>query len=31
MKIIKESGIDAFLTNDFTEGAKKAVERSKTV
>merc|ERR1712137_1404206 len=26
MKIIKESGIDAFLTNDFTTGAKKAVE-----
>lgn len=25
MKIIKESGIDAVLTNDFTEGAKKAV------
>merc|ERR1719453_1817040 len=25
MKIIKESGIDAFLTNDFTEGATKAV------
>merc|ERR1712188_281416 len=25
MKIIKESGIDAYLTNDFTEGAKKAV------
>merc|ERR1711862_1005099 len=24
MKIIKESGIDAFLTNDFTEGAKKS-------
>merc|ERR1712113_441294 len=26
MKIIKESGINAFLTNDFTTGAKKAVE-----
>merc|ERR1719399_513923 len=26
MKIIKDSGINAFLTNDFTEGAKKAVE-----
>merc|ERR1719442_59264 len=26
MKIIKESGVNAFLTNDFTEGAKKAVE-----
>merc|ERR1712107_627089 len=26
MKIIQESGIDAFLTNDFTTGAKKAVE-----
>merc|ERR1719223_1414497 len=25
MKIIKDSGIDAFLTNDFTEGATKAV------
>merc|ERR1712224_164871 len=25
MKIIKESGIDAYLTNDFTVGAKKAV------
>merc|ERR1712151_568148 len=25
MKIIKESGIDAYLTNDFTEGAQKAV------
>merc|ERR1719380_527210 len=23
MKIIKESGVDAYLTNDFTEGAKK--------
>merc|ERR1712061_30019 len=31
MKIIKDSGIDAFLTNDFTEGATKAVERSKSV
>merc|ERR1719387_88846 len=29
MKIIQESGIDAFLTNDFTTGAKKAVELSK--
>ena len=26
MKIIKESGVEAFLTNDFTTGAKKAVE-----
>merc|ERR1712151_1410856 len=26
MKIIKNSGVDAFLTNDFTTGAKKAVE-----
>merc|ERR1719456_1634907 len=26
MKIIKESGVNAFLTNDFTTGAKKAVE-----
>merc|ERR1712166_343882 len=26
MKIIKESGINAFLTNDFTTGANKAVE-----
>jgi succinyl-CoA synthetase beta subunit len=26
MKIMKESGINAFLTNDFTTGAKKAVE-----
>merc|ERR1719337_291960 len=26
MAIIKESGINAFLTNDFTTGAKKAVE-----
>merc|ERR1719399_1281184 len=25
MKIIKESGVNAFLTNNFTEGAKKAV------
>merc|ERR1712146_512687 len=25
MKIIKESGIDAYLTNNFTEGAQKAV------
>merc|ERR1711972_795699 len=30
MKIIKESGIDAYLTNNFTEGATKAVERSKS-
>merc|ERR1739838_10598 len=29
MKIIKDSGINAFLTNDFTEGAKKAVELVK--
>jgi len=29
MEIIKESGINAFLTNDFTTGAKKAVELSK--
>jgi len=29
MKIIKDSGINAFLTNDFTEGAKKAVELAK--
>jgi len=28
MKIIKESGVEAFLTNDFTTGAKKAVEFS---
>ena len=26
MQIIKESGVEAFLTNDFTTGAKKAVE-----
>jgi succinyl-CoA synthetase beta subunit len=26
MEIIKESGVNAFLTNDFTTGAKKAVE-----
>merc|ERR1711862_159091 len=26
MKILKDSGVDAFLTNDFTTGAKKAVE-----
>jgi succinyl-CoA synthetase beta subunit len=26
MKIMKESGVNAFLTNDFTTGAKKAVE-----
>merc|ERR1711862_11392 len=30
MKIIKDSGINAYLTNDFTEGATKAVERSKS-
>jgi len=29
MKIIKDSGINAFLTNDFTTGAIKAVELSK--
>merc|ERR1711862_317500 len=29
MKIIKESGVNAFLTNDFTTGAKKAVEMAK--
>jgi succinyl-CoA synthetase beta subunit len=29
MQIIKESGVNAFLTNDFTTGAKKAVELSK--
>merc|ERR1712217_854629 len=29
MRIIRESGIDAFLTNDFTTGAKKAVELAK--
>jgi len=29
MKIIKESGVNAFLTNDFTTGAKKAVELAK--
>merc|ERR1719420_2432540 len=29
MEIIKASGVDAFLTNGFTEGAKKAVELSK--
>merc|ERR1719382_944396 len=29
MKIIKESGVNAFLTNDFTTGAKKAVEYVK--
>merc|ERR1711862_684563 len=29
MKIIQESGIDAFLTNDFTTGAKKAVALAK--
>lgn len=29
MKIIKDSGINAFLTNDFTTGAKKAVELAK--
>merc|ERR1719223_540393 len=29
MKIIKDSGVNAFLTNDFTTGAKKAVELAK--
>merc|ERR1711988_1384562 len=29
MKIIKESGINAFLTNGFTEGAKEAVRLAK--
>merc|ERR1712174_84592 len=29
MEIIKNSGVNAFLTNDFTTGAKKAVELSK--
>jgi succinyl-CoA synthetase beta subunit len=29
MKIIKESGVNAFLTNDFTTGAKEAVRLSK--
>merc|ERR1712228_1087100 len=29
MEIIKTSGVNAFLTNNFTEGAKKAVELSK--
>merc|ERR1711957_884980 len=29
MKIIKDSGVNAFLTNDFTEGAKKAVALAK--
>merc|ERR1719382_85974 len=29
MKIIQESGVDAFLTNDFTTGAQKAVELAK--
>merc|ERR1712188_334200 len=29
MEIIKSSGVNAFLTNDFTTGAKKAVELSK--
>merc|ERR1711920_713860 len=29
MKIIQESGVNAFLTNDFTTGAKKAVELAK--
>merc|ERR1712039_316243 len=29
MQIIKDSGVDAFLTNDFTTGAKKAVELAK--
>merc|ERR1712029_306865 len=30
MKIIKESGVKAFLTNNFTEGAKKACEFIKS-
>merc|ERR1719453_2288505 len=29
MRIIKDSGINAYLTNDFTDGAKKAVELAK--
>merc|ERR1719282_937536 len=29
MKIIQESGVNAFLTNDFTTGAQKAVELAK--
>jgi len=29
MEIIKNSGVNAFLTNDFTTGAKKAVELAK--
>jgi len=29
MQIIKDSGVNAFLTNDFTTGAKKAVELAK--
>merc|ERR1712061_315126 len=29
MKIIEDSGVNAFLTNDFTTGAKKAVELAK--
>lgn len=29
MKIIKESGVNAYLTNDFTDAAQKAVELSK--
>merc|ERR1712151_1489733 len=29
MKIIQDSGVNAFLTNDFTTGAKKAVELAK--
>jgi succinyl-CoA synthetase beta subunit len=29
MKIIQENGVDAFLTNDFTTGAKKAVDLAK--
>merc|ERR1712025_339502 len=29
MKIIKESGVNAYLTNGFTDGAKKAVELSQ--
>jgi len=30
MKIIKESGIEAFLTNSFTDGAKEAVRLAKS-
>merc|ERR1712029_721322 len=29
MQIINESGVNAFLTNDFTDGARKAVELAK--